>query len=282
LSARPELHGEFGIPQVRESDSVSPAAGELERALAAGAAYCRKLSAAVLDFVCEERIAEEIYEYFGEASLDFSYASLKKRTEKNDYLYDYQMIRTPAGLREDRTLLEENGRTTRQPHARLKTKRFFSYQSIYGPIGFFAGDRQPLFDYALGGRSTMNGIPVRIVEVKPKSGRTDLPSGKAWIDLDSGRILKIERDAESLEGYGAVVRSYDADALTPRFVTEHFYETEKNGILFPSKTVFRESFRTKAGRRFQAGRIEITFANYRFFTVQTEERIIKTGRSIHE
>jgi hypothetical protein len=255
LSARPELHGEFGKPQVRESDSVSPAAGELERALAAGAAYCRKLSAAVLDFVCEEKIAEEIYEYFGEASLDFSYAALKKRIERNDYHYDYQMIRTPAGLREDRTLLEENGRATRQTHARLKTKRFFSYQSIYGPIG----------------------IPVRIVEVKPKSGRTDLPSGKAWIDLESGRILKIERDAESLEGYDAVLRSYDAEALTPRFITEHFYETEKNGILFPSKTIFRESFRTKAGRRFQAGRIEITFAKYRFFTVQTEEHIIKSG-----
>jgi len=258
--------------------AVEPVSGnpkELDRILASCAAYCDRLSAAVLDFVCEEKIDEEIYEYYMDPGRDYISATLKKRTEKNAFLYDYQMIRTTAGIREDRTLLEDNGRKTREAHAALKTKRFFSYQSIYGPIGFFARDRQSLFDYALAGRDTYNGADVWVVEVKPKGGLGNLPSGKAWVGPDSGQILKIERDAESLEGYGQVLRTYDLTKVKPQFITEHYYETAKNGILFPSKTTFRESIRGQSGRRFQISKTEIAFAKYRFFTVQIEASVIK-------
>jgi TonB family protein len=263
--------GEDLIPPPIEA--VAPAAGDLERILASSAEYCRKLSAAVLDFVCEERIVEEIYNYVFDPTPTYTQITMKRRMDKFTYLYDYQMIRTEAGVREDRTLLEENGRKTKEAHAALKTKKFFSYQSIYGPIGFFGRDRQSLFAYKLAGKNAVNGKKTWVIEIKPKSDGEKLPSGKAWVDQDTSQILKLEIDAQSLEGFAQALKNYDLDKVTPEFRTEHYYEVEKKGLLFPSQTTFRENVRIQKGRRVQIAKTEILFTNYRFFTIQTEAAI---------
>jgi len=255
--------------------SVAQDPGGLDHLLAACAVYCGKLSAAVLDFICEERIEEEIYDYNRGGGIGFFSSSLQRNTERNRYLYDYQMVRWEGTVRESRTLLQENRRKTNEARAPLKTKRFYSYRSVYGPVGFFGRDRQPLFDYELGSRAKVGDVWTRVIDIKPKDGRVNLPSGKAWVSEDGGRIVKLEMDAASLEGYEKVMNTYDLNRVTPRFKTEHLYEVEKNGLLFPSRTVFRESLRTPGGRRIQVSRTEISYVNYRFFTVQTQETIRK-------
>ncbi len=255
--------------------TVAPNPDELDQILSACAAYCGRLSAAVLDFICEERIEEEIYAYGLDRSLDYSFASIRRKTERNAYIYDYQLIRRDGKVRENRTLLEENGRKTQEPQARLKTKRFFSYRSVFGPVGFFGRDRQLLFDYALAGQAKVKGFQTWVIEVKPKAGNRDLPSGRAWVNRDDGRIVKLEMDASSLEGYEKVMKMYDLDNVIPQFKTEHLYEVEKNGLFFPSRTAFRESVRTARGRRIQMSKTEIAFVHYRFFTVETQETLRK-------
>ena len=252
--------------------------GELEPILASAADYCRKLSAAALDFTCEERIAEEVYEYVNtyERNSDFfAMTALKRLTKKNNLLYDFQMVQTAEGIRENRTLLEDNGKKTRQPNAPLLTKRFYSYRSLFGPVALFSLERQPLYDYRIVGQDKVRGEKAWVVEAKPRSGSpADVFRGKAWMAQGTGRIVKIEVDSESLVGFEKLQKAYDLSWQQPLLTTTHFYEFEKNGILFPSRTVFKESFVVKGSqKRVQQSKTEILFGNYRFFTVETETSI---------
>jgi TonB family protein len=256
-----------------------PAAGELGMVLASCADYCRALSGAALDFVCEERIAEEIYDYrltYGTDLASDIPSGLQRQVRKNGLLYDYQLVQGPAGIRENRTLLEENGQKKAEKNAPLKTRRFYSYRSVYGPAGLFGRDRWPLFDYRLAGRETLAGRKALVIEVTPKPS-VDQPVtyGKAWVDQESRRILKIEIAAKALVGYERLREASDLSETRPLFTTVHYYETEKNGLMFPSRTVFREAYMTPSGRRVQKSKTEITFSNYRFFTVSVETEIVR-------
>jgi TonB family protein len=254
-----------------------PAAGELGIVLGACADYCQRLSGAALDFVCEERIAEELYDYhltYGTGLLGDIPSGISRRVRKNSLLYDFQLVQDSTGVRESRTLLEENGEKKNEKNAPLKTDRFFSYRSVYGPVSLFGRDRWPLFDYRLAGRDTVNGRPSVVIEVTPKPAVTQqLIYGKAWVDQATRQILKIEVAAQALAGYDRVREASDLSEAKPLFTTIHQYETVKNGLMFPSRTIFREAYLTPSGRRVQKSKTEITFSNYRFFTVSSEAEV---------
>jgi TonB family protein len=255
-------------PAVQDAQAV-----EIGPILDSAADYCRRLSAAALDFTCEERITEDVYDY--ERTFDGStgaYTAWKRLAKKIELLYDFQMVKTPAGVRESRTLLEENGKKTLQPNAPLLTKRFYSYRSLFGPVALFSGERRALYDYRLVGQDKVLGERAWVIEAKPKAGGpADALHGKAWVGQATGRILKIEVDAASLVGFEKLMGSYELSWQQPLLSTTHYYEFEKNGILFPSRTVFKEAFVvTGSQKRFQRSKAEIRFGNYRFFTVETE------------
>ncbi len=251
-----------------------PAAGELGNVLAACADYCQRLSEAALDFVCEERIAEELYDYRLTYRTDFYVdvpSGIVRRVHKNNLLYDFQLVQGPEGIRENRTLLEENGEKKNEKNSPLKTRRFYSYRSVYGPVSLLSRDRWPLFDYKLAGRDTVAGRKALVIEVTPKPEVTQpVTFGKAWVDQATRQILRIEIDAKALAGFDKVAQASDLNETRPLFTTVHYYETEKNGLMFPSRTVFRESYLTSTGRRVQKSKTEIAFTNYRFFTVSVE------------
>jgi len=268
-------------PEERPAQAYEPASAapnELERILAASAEYCRRLRAAALDFVCEERISEDVYDYVPTADPNsdmMDLTALKRVAKKNRLVYDYQMVKTTQGIRESRTLLEDNGRKANQPNAPLLTKRFFSYRSLFGPVGLFSAEQRPLFEYRIAGQDKVRDRKAWVIEVSPRAGSSPgLPYGKAWVAQDTYRILRIEVDEESLAGHEKLRASYDLTRMKPLFLTNHYYEVEKNGILFPSRTVFAESFTViSTQRRFQRSRAEISFTGYRFFTVETETSI---------
>lgn len=260
----------------QETPATAPA--ELERILDATEKYCRKLHAAALDFVCQERISEDLYDYV--QTTDFNSRELmlnasKRIAKKNRLLYDYQMIKTAQGIRESRTLLEDNGKRAQQPNAPLLTKRFYSYRPLFGPVGLFSAEQRPLFNYRISGKDKIRDRKAWIIEASPKPGsRPDTAFGKAWIDQETTQILKIEVDDRSLAGMEKLLDSYDLARMKPVFLTTHYYEVEKNGLMFPSRTTFVESFTVLSNhRRFQRSRTEISFTDYRFFTVETQTTI---------
>lgn len=252
--------------------------GELGSLLAAAADYCRKLSDAALDFTCEERIAEEVYKYVNTIELESNIlapTALKRLTTKSSLLYDYQMIKTAEGIRENRTLLEQNGKPDRRPNAPLLTRRFYSYRSLFGPVALFDRERQSLYDYRIIGRDKVQGTEAWVVEAKPAAGSpADVFHGKAWISRGTGRIVRIEVAADSLVGFEKLSGSYNLEWQQPLLTTTHWYEFEKNGILFPSRTAFKEAFLLKGSqRKVQLSKADIQFGNYRFFTVETQTAI---------
>lgn len=56
----------------------------------------------------------------------------------------------------------------------------------------------------------------------------------------------------------------------------HFYRVEKNGILFPSLSEIRVEYTGLVRpQKDTKAKIEIHYENYRFFTVETENKIIR-------
>ena len=101
--------------------------------------YCEKLDKAIFDFVCLEEISERIdYSLEIEKYIELSERYTVPRIEKNEYLYDYQLIRKGGETKERRILLEENGRKKYEEDAELRTSMFHFKNVIFGPLGLLS------------------------------------------------------------------------------------------------------------------------------------------------
>ena len=236
--------------------------------------YCERLEKAALFFVCQERIEEFIYFYsYNPRFRNYRIiVNVPQKIEKNTYLYDYQLIKKGRKFEEKRILLEENGEKKHQENAELKTKRFYSKRSVFGPIGLLDKDSQKLYDYEILKVDNLKGKKAYVIEIKPKKIMANRPNyGKAWIDAKDSGVLKIETEEESLVGFEKLKEESEKLGLTPVLKAVHYFEIEKNGIRFPSRTVFEEDYigpRIK-GRK-KKSRTVITYDNYRFFIVEVE------------
>jgi hypothetical protein len=271
--------------------------------------YCEKLAKAALYFVCIESIDERTLgekgaispNPIGEGTTSSEVASgdriakpsthkIKTRTftrsprpsrmEKNIYVYDYQLIRKGKLIEEKRTLLEENGKKKNDVDARLKSKRFFSERSVFGPVGLLSRRRQDQYNYKVLKEEKFSRRLAVVLEATPKKTSRENPNfGKIWVDKEDFSILKIEVAQESLAGIKGV-----KDKRISHVVKDvHEYGVIKNGIRFPSRTIFEESYKinkvrdtypdysfkpTKMGLRW--GKTVITYKDYKFFTVDVD------------
>jgi hypothetical protein len=236
--------------------------------------YCDRLAHSALFFVCQERVEESIY-FYSSIPRFRKYrivSSVPQRIEKNTYLYDYQLIKKGSKFAEKRILLEENGEKKHQENAQLKTKRFYSKRSVFGPIGLLNKDSQELYDYEICEVDHLKGKETFVVEIKPKKKMANRPNyGKAWIDAEDGSVLKIETEEESLVGFEKLKEQTEKQGLTPVLNAVHYFEIAKNGIKFPSRTVFEEDYiGPKIKGRKKKSRTVITYDDYRFFIVEVE------------
>jgi outer membrane lipoprotein-sorting protein len=245
------------------------------------AEYCRKLAESALYFVCEEKISEEIYDLSGAGSAimvmsdgqsvtTFSSAPLRRKTTKNSYVYDYQLTKKGDRIEETRTLVEENNRKKNLKDAPLKTQRFISRKAVFGPVGFLAGEWHEVYDYRLIKQDRVEGRDAYVIEAKPKVPIEGKPNyGKLWVDKKDFSVLKIEVEDQSLAGFEKIVDLAKRRGVKPAFTTVHEYGILKNGLRFPSRTHFNEKYAGDTAPGFTQSKTEISYANYRFFTVET-------------
>ena len=123
---------------------------ELELILKKSAEYCERLANSALHFVCEETIKEEINHgrsggptvgtYGGNIIMRSSGGG--RSLERNTYVYDYQLIKKGKKIEETRILLKEDGKKKNEKNAPMKTKRFYSRRSVYGPVGLLGKEQQ--------------------------------------------------------------------------------------------------------------------------------------------
>jgi len=94
--------------------------------------------------------------------------------------------------------------------------------------------------------------------------------GKIWIDKKDFSILRIRIEQESLAGYNDFEKEIKKIKIKPTITIIHDYKVEKNGLMFPSKTTFREEYTGTGLGRSRRSELSITYNNYRFFIVETE------------
>jgi len=135
---------------------------ELEKILKKSSDYCERLASSALFFVCIEKIEEEIF------TLSTYGRRLRTLTEKNVYIYDYQLIKKGEKIEEKRILLEENGKKRNEENATLKTERFQSKKSVFGPVGLLIKDWQKKYNYQIVKEESVDRKEAIVIEVTPK------------------------------------------------------------------------------------------------------------------
>ena len=257
---------------------------ELEAILKKCKEYSEKVENASLHFVCIEKVKEEIVTSSGGniVSTPGSRSSIQTYTlrphwEKNEFVYDYQLVKQGDRITEKRILIKENGEKKYLDNAPLKTKRFYSRWSALGPSKFFSKSWQEKFHYRLIKETKYKGEQVYIIEAIAKEDIEEKPNyGKVWVNKGDGSIMKIEIEMESLPGFDELKEKSEQKKLKPVFKIVHYYEYIKNGIHFPSKTIFEEDYIGKSRRRFRKSKTTFTYGNYKFFTVEWEtKRLIR-------
>ncbi len=260
---------------------------KMESILLKSADYCKRLEDAALYFICLERMTETIFP--GKHSLPFTlrrhppknrkdnapdpiYASSRSNNrEKNIYVYDYQLIRKEGRIVERRILKMENGKLIHKAYAPLETKRFYIYKPVYGPIGLLGRDSHQFYNYSLLKEESVDGRAAWVLEVKPKRLIPGKPHyGKVWVDSQNSSVLKMEIEAESLEGYERIQADYVSRNIVPRITIELDFGMEKDGLRYPTKIICKEAYSDPREGLSKVSEMKITYQNYKFFTVKTD------------
>jgi len=288
-----------GIPPAPGlSQDQSP---NLTALLEKAAAYCRKLEAAALDYICREEIVETtdprldlkqsqqtLMGWTTVPSQSDAAAGLgETRTAiaivpsppkiKRTLIYDYQCVRGGGEIREVRNLLQEDRKKINEPNAKLKTLNFLFGYVLMAPVGIFAEGSQPDYDYKIVGKDKIKGRPVVIVDVQPKPDAPEAKNlyGKAWLDAATGDILKIQWSEKRVNHVEIALKRGEKYNRTPRLTIRSDFQVEKNGIRFPSKLFIEEAYVSPGGLVFVRSETNVTYKDFKFFTVATEPRIIK-------
>jgi TonB family protein len=273
---------------------------ELWKILDLSAEYCRKLAGSALFFICEETISETHHQVNPEIDprdLKFTMSDLlwedsrgggllmkrniqimdPRRTERNIYICDYQLIKKRDTIEEQRIVLRENGRKIGDPNKLMKNARYSVLKPIFASLQILDRDHQPLFNYAILDEEKVFGKRAYVIEAIPKSGDADgVRSAKIWVEKNGFQILKCEIEGIPLDGYEDVLTDCIRLNIKPVFLTTHEYRIEKNGVLFPERSMVRVEYRgLYPGRPAVKLKTDLTYDKYKFFTVDTQHEIIK-------
>ena len=233
--------------------------------------YCDSLSHAVLDFVCRERIEEWFYGEPQDINLLSGIFFLDNRIGRYKYIYDYQLIRDRTGhIRENRTLLQEEGKKVELRDAPLNTHVIKYAYVVMGPLGLLSRSHQADFDYKITREEKLAGEPTVVIEAIPKPGvHPDYLYGTIWLRKSDAGILKVQWNPASMENYASVEDVGRKLRMKPDILMTSEYAFEKNGIRFPSRYNVKERYLGYRGR-FERSETDVIYDQYKFFTVETE------------
>jgi hypothetical protein len=263
-------------PAVRQGPAGLP--GILEDC----AHYCDRLQGSILDFVCTEGITETIRGIVTTKSVSANGSAFGAKyftgqpvfggaAERFKFVYDYQLVRDRSGtITETRTLLEANGRRVEEKNAPLFTHAFHYTYIIMGPVDLLGRNEQKRFDYEYVRKTSLQRERIAIIKATPKSGSAgDILFGKIWVRKSDAAILRIEWEPESMGNYERIEELARDAGLKPRLSFAAEYAFEKNGIRFPSLYTIEEAYARNMRRPLVRSETEVTFSDYKFFTVET-------------
>ncbi len=275
-------------PALGQTKAAGEKPFDLAAFLEAEAAYCRRLESAALDFTCRETIEEKVdltrdVENPPAAAPDWSKppgsrlapgATILSRStarSRRSLVHHFQFIRNLKGsIRQTRTLLAEDGRSPSAPVAKIEAANLDYGRALLAPASLFAERFRGDFDYAVTGRTKVGGKPAVIVEAKPRPEAlvAQNVSGKAWIEPETGLILKIEWDESRVGRQGVFGKRGEKYKMSPRIVVTAEFGVEKNGLRFPTRLVLEEAYINERGRKFVRSETTVEYADFNFFSVE--------------
>jgi hypothetical protein len=228
-------------PPLTPAGALQEEPAELTAILETAANYCRRLKEGAFRFYCLEKVEEKILE---RNPLLRDVEPLKRR-----WHYDYQIIGAGGEIKEQRRLILDRTRPGDKPDASLET-RFASRYSVFLPVTLLAAENRDLYRYRLVERVTLKKRRCAVVDIQPRHpDRGEIAQGRAWIDEKDGSVLKIEMNPRGVVGsreLEAAARRMSAELILE---TTHWYLVERQGLRFPSETVFVEKYRFDKGRQ---------------------------------
>jgi hypothetical protein len=187
------------------------------------------------------------------------------------------MIRRFGEIVERRIVLKKNGRKITDRVELLTDNRYAMLSPIVSSLKIMGEDRQPLFNFRILKEERFSGRDACVLEVLPKFGDVDgVLSAKVWIDKASFQILKSEIEGVPLDGYDDVLGDAVLLNVKPYFLRNYEFRVEKKGVIFPSKTTVEIEYPSVSpNSRETKAKIEMSYKNFRFFTVETDHEIKK-------
>jgi hypothetical protein len=286
-------------PRVLSARVLQDRPADLTDILERCAAYCDRLSGAILDFVCLERI-DEMVATLTITSKDTAAANFEdtqdltkvakssdpgqvisavrvRKKVRSSFVYDYQLIQDkPGHITETRTLIKENGRSVLEKNAPLKTHVFSYGFIIMGPASLLGLDRQSLFDFKIIKETTLGKDRAVIIEAAPKpESHGGILYGKIWVRKSDAGVLRIEWVPESIGHYERVLDLAKQIGAQPRLTLTTEFAFERNGVRFPSRYTIEEAYLSANNPPLIHSTTEVTQTDYKFFKVETEVVIKK-------
>ena len=298
LTAGIILVGLLGGLYAQEVPAAAPDPFQLGLVLKQARQYCSRLEKAALDFVCLEEVTEILdpSRDRGEMAMRFSPGLLGRYSDPpsrasfirnpvnakidNTYLYDYQFIRNEGKVEEKRALLEKNGHKADAKTPRPEVSAFNYSDILLGPVRLLDERFEEFYAFRLLGREEADEQAAWVLEVSPRlSGVSRYLGGKIWISVDDSSILRIEWDPSTFgnfESVQATAKSYEAE---PEVRSYSEFGILKNGLRFPSADLTEEAYRGSHGKLFVRAKTGVIYKDYKFFTVETETFLKKSGSS---
>lgn len=255
----------------------------LSKILQKTADYCKRLEEMSIYYYCREKVKETIYplpfRYRGIMNRSIGihgqiYKFQNKDSIVNDYLYDYQLIRTgKKKVKEKRTLLEENGKKKNNKNATLQTKCFRYDEIVYGPL-VFKESEQRLYRFKLSGKEKWGEQDVLAIRVFPREGvQKKLFYGEFYVREKDFSIMKIKMSQRAMGGYQRIEKAATLMNADPRVTIIMEYDNERNGIRFPSKFSLQESYITPDDETFSLSKLHVEYFDYNFFNVGVDVKV---------
>jgi len=151
---------------------------------------------------------------------------------------------------------------------------------LFAAVRLLALDRQLLFNYRILKEEKVQGKEAYVIEAVPKFKDVgEVEYSIIWVDKKSFQILKSEIEGVPIEGYEKILEETTKLNLKPEFKITHLYQAEKKGVLFPSHSKVRVAYPPLRPMMRELHKlrlkIDMTYDKFKFFTVETEHKVIK-------
>jgi protein TonB len=279
------------LPEVEESPPAEPMSDSLLAVLDQSWEYCRKMHDIADFYLCRERIYETSKSVVNVGHTIIGSVSEKKELKTTvrvgcyipdlanpktlRYVNDYQITSRNSRVVELRTPVRQPSSERDSPFG----KKTLSFPiPAYVPGRLLAPGFRDEYQYSLKEDDKIRGVECRVIDLKARKRRgIEIQKATLWIERTSARVVRVdfECDASAIdERILAECRQY---YIAPHLRARYDYGEDIKGIRFPSRLeiILDYSHLEQANTRDTKMKLDIKYDHYRFFTVETDSRIIR-------